>query len=75
MSATVSAKIPRDLRERLRKRQVDISVVVRNALEKEVSHLEEEELSGKLETLKKELSGKITTKDIVRAVRSSREER
>jgi hypothetical protein len=75
MSTTVSAKIPKDLRERLRERQVDISVVVRNALEKEVTRLEEEELGSKLETLKKELSRKITTKDIVKTVRSSREER
>jgi post-segregation antitoxin (ccd killing protein) len=75
MSATVSAKIPKDLRERLRERQVDISIVVRNALEKEVKHLEEEELKNNLETLKKELSRKITTKDIVRTIRSSREER
>jgi post-segregation antitoxin (ccd killing protein) len=75
MSVTVSAKIPRGLRERLRESQVDVSSVVRTALEKEVAQLEEEKLKNKLESLKKELSRKISTKDIVRTIRSSREER
>ncbi|HZW57985.1 MAG TPA: hypothetical protein VFF30_16970 [Nitrososphaerales archaeon] len=75
MSTTVSAKIPKQLRERLREKRVDISAVVRNALEEELDRREREELKVKLDAVHRSLSGKVTTKDVVKAVRSSREER
>ena len=75
MSATVSAKIPRHLREKLRQKEVDVSVVVRNVLEQEIIRLEREELKLKLDSLRKSLSGKISPRDVVKAVRSSHDER
>ena len=72
MSTVVSAKIPKRLREQLRERQINVSAVVRTALEEEIHRLEKEELRVKLDRLKEALSGKVSTKDIVKAVRSSR---
>jgi len=59
----------------LREKRVDISAVVRNALEEELDRREREELKVKLDAVHRSLSGKVTTKDVVKAVRSSREER
>ena len=75
MSTTVSAKIPRALRERLREKGVNVSSVVRKALEKELQILEEAEIKGKLDALKAALGGKVSKNDVVKAVRSSRDER
>jgi translation initiation factor IF-2 len=75
MSTTVSAKIPRALRERLREKGVNVSSVVRKALEKELQMLEEAEIKGKLDSLKTSLVGKVSKNDVVKAVRSSRDER
>lgn len=75
MSTTVSAKIPKHLREKLREKHVDISAVVRNALEKELDQREQDELKIKLDALSRSLSNKITPKEVVKAVRSSRDER
>jgi len=75
MSTTVSAKIPRALRERLREKGVNVSSVVRKALERELQILEEVEIKGKLDSLKTSLAGKISKNDVVKAVRSSRDER
>jgi hypothetical protein len=59
----------------LRERQVNVSAVVREALEEEIHRLKKEELRIKLDRLKETLSRKVSTKDIVKAVRSSRDER
>ena len=75
MSTTVSAKIPKHLRERLRENGVDVSVVIRKALEKEVIQREQEELKIKLVRLNRLLSGRISHEEVVRTIRSSREER
>jgi antitoxin CcdA len=75
MSATVSAKIPKHLRKKLEQKHVNISAVVRRALEEELDRREEEELKAELDTLNSSLAGKLTREDIVKAVRSSRDER
>ncbi|MDG6995122.1 MAG: hypothetical protein JRN52_04290 [Nitrososphaerota archaeon] len=75
MSVTVSAKIPKRLREKLREKHVDVSSVIRSALEKELDRREEEELKIRLDAISRSLSGKITPKDVARAVRTSRDER
>ena len=73
-TTTVSAKIPKKLRERLREKNVDVSSVVRNALEKELARREEEDLRQRLDALSKSLAGKISRSDVVKAVRSSRDD-
>lgn len=71
---TISAKVPRELKEKLHKLNVNISQLVREALEEEVKRREEEELR----TLAVEVSGflrKIPPAEIVQLVRETREER
>ncbi len=74
MSETVSAKIPRKLKEKLRKLDVNVSRVVREALEKEVKRREEEQmraLAGEISVLLR----KIPSDELVKLVRETREER
>jgi antitoxin CcdA len=74
-TTTVSAKISKKLRERLREKDVNVSSVVRSALEKELARREEEDLKQRLDSLSKSLTRKISKQDVVSAVRSSRDER
>ena len=74
MSVTISAKIPRELKEKLRELNVNISQLIREALEKEVKRKEEERLrilAGKVGGLLK----KIPEKEIVKLIRETREKR
>ena len=71
---TVSAKIKRELWEKLKKYNIPISDVIRKALEEAVRKAEEEELARALDETAQILS-KIPDEEIVEAVRSSREER
>ena len=71
---TVSAKIKRELWEKLKKYNIPISDVIRKALEEAVRKAEEEELARALEEVAQILS-KIPDEEIVEVIRSSREER
>ncbi len=74
MSATISAKIPRKLKEKLRKLNVNVSQLVREALEREVKRKEEEQmraLAGEVSLLLR----KIPSDELVRLVRETREKR
>ena len=53
---------------------MNVSLVAREAMEKEAARREEEELRGRLNELKESLKGKISTEDIVKTLRSSRDE-
>lgn len=75
MSTTVSAKIPRSLRESLREKGVNVSEVMRKALERELELRKEAELKVKLDSLKESFAGKVSRSDVVKAVRSSRDEK
>lgn len=74
MYVTVSAKIDRELREKLRKYRISVSKVVRKALEDEVRRAEEEEIKKALERIGGVLE-KIPSEEIVALIRESREER
>lgn len=74
-SVTVSAKIPKRLKERLVKYRIQVSEVVRSALEEEVTKREEMELRAALRKLSRALKGSVSSRDVVAAVRSTREER
>jgi len=71
---TVSARIRRELYEKLRRYGVVVSDVIRKALEEEVMKREDEEV---MKALKKaqEILAKIPPEEIVNVIRSSREER
>jgi antitoxin CcdA len=71
---TVSAKIRRELYEKLKKYGVPVSEVIRRALEEEVRRREEEEVRNALKRMQ-EILMKIPPEEIVSAIRSAREER
>jgi len=71
---TVSAKVRRELWEKLKSYGVNISEVIKRSLEEEIKKREEEEakrLLGKASKLLKKLS----EEEIVESIRESREER
>ena len=70
---TVSAKIRRDLHEKLKRHGIRISEVIRRALEEEVARREEEETRKALKEAQRILS-KIPPEEIVRVIRETREE-
>ena len=71
---TVSAKIRRDLYEKLKRYGIPVSEVIRRALEEEIRRREEHEVREALKRVQ-EILMKIPPEEIVSAVRSSREER
>jgi len=71
---TISAKIDRELREKLRKYGIPISKVVRAALEEEVRRAEEERVKSSLERIGEVLK-KIPSEEMVESIRASREGR
>jgi post-segregation antitoxin (ccd killing protein) len=71
---TVTAKIPSELKERLNRLGVNVSGLIREALELEVERLEKERLRRLAEEAGKILQ-KIPAEELVEAVRSGRETR
>jgi len=71
---TVSAKIPEDLRRRARELNINISRLVRVAIEREVK-LREEELLRKMAKEASQVLRKIPQAEIVKAIRETREQR
>ncbi|MEM2186431.1 MAG: type II toxin-antitoxin system CcdA family antitoxin [Thermofilaceae archaeon] len=71
---TLSAKIDRELREKLRKYGIPVSRLIRRALEEEVERAEEEEVRKALGRVGEVLE-KIPPEELAALVRESREER
>ena len=71
---TVTAKIPPELKERLNRLGVNVSGLIRKALELEVERLEKERLRRLAEEAG-EILRKIPAEELVEAVRSGRETR
>ncbi|ABP50598.1 hypothetical protein Pars_1018 [Pyrobaculum arsenaticum DSM 13514] len=74
MSAVISVRVKRELKERARQLGINIREVVERALEEEIKRREEEELAKSLEELKRALSG-ISEREWVEAVREARDAR
>lgn len=72
--ATVTAKVPTELKERLTKLGVNVSRTIREALEREAERLERERLR-ELSEEAGEILQKIPAEEIVRSIRESREKR
>lgn len=71
---TVTAKVPEDLRKRLEGLGVNVSGLIREALEREAERLEMERLRG----LAREAAGillEVPAEELVRVIRELREER
>jgi post-segregation antitoxin (ccd killing protein) len=75
MSEVVTAKVPRELKERARKYGINISGLFREALEAEVAKAEEREVKDEMDKISRSLKGRLSRKDIVRAIRETRDER
>ena len=76
MSEVITAKVPKELREKARKYGIEISGLMRKALEAEVAKAEVRELKEELRQVSASLKGrKITQREIVRAIRETRDER
>lgn len=71
--ATVSAKVKRDLLEEARRLKINVSEVIRRALEEEVRHRRLEELEKRLKR-KHDILAKIDVEEIVGLIREDREE-
>lgn len=71
---TVSAKVKKELKEKLQGHGVSISEVVRRALESELKKIEEEELKSNLAEASAVLKT-VGTERIVEVIRKSREGR
>lgn len=74
MSVTVSAKIPRELKEKLKSLNVNISRLIRESLEREVRRREEEQLKALAEEVGTILK-KIPEEEIAKLIRETREKR
>jgi len=74
MSVTITAKIPKELKEKIRRFNINASRVIREALEAEVRRREEEQLKALAREVSRILN-KIPREEIVRAIREARDER
>ncbi len=75
MSAVISVRVPKQLKEKLEKYRVNIAEIVRKRLEEEVERLEVEELRRELEEIRVEIGAKIDPYELARLVEEDREER
>jgi len=71
---TVSAKVPKELKKRLRELNINISQLVRGAIEEEVRRREEQALRA-LAGEVSQLLRKIPPTEITKVIRETREER
>jgi uncharacterized membrane protein len=71
---TVSARIRRELYEKLKRYGIVVSDVIRRALEEEVRRREEEEVARMLDKAQ-EILARIPSEELVEAIRAGREER
>mgnify|MGYP000480475699 FL=1 len=74
MSVTITAKIPKELKEKIRRLNINASRVIREALEAEVRRREEERLKALAREVSRILN-KIPKEEIVRTIREARDER
>jgi post-segregation antitoxin (ccd killing protein) len=75
MCSTVTAKIPKELKQKLKERGINISEVIRRALEEEIAAREEKELREMLDEIHANLGERLSEEDVVCAVRATREMR
>jgi antitoxin CcdA len=74
MTSTVSAKIPDEMKRELEREDLNVSEVVREALEDELTRRRRERLSRDVEALRESVGGGVSSETIVKAVRETRRE-
>lgn len=75
MSTVVSAKIPEELKKKADKYGIQIGILVREALAEKIRTMENQMLSSQLDEISSKIGSKIKKGDVVKVVRSSRDER
>lgn len=75
MSVGVSAKIPEEMKDKADKYNIKIGKLLRTALAEEIKTIENQMLSDKIDQIQSKIGTKITKEDVVKAARSSRDER
>jgi hypothetical protein len=71
----VSAKVPEELKKKADKYGIKVGALLRESLEAKINAIERQLLSSKLDELSSKVGPKIKKQDVVKAVRSSRDER
>ena len=74
MSEIITVRVNKSLKEKIKKHKINVSKTVREALEDEVKKRENAELTQAINQMKTVLA-KIPDKDIVAAIRESRDQR
>jgi len=73
--SVITIRVTREIKEKLKKYNINVSETVRKLLEKYLVELEFKNLAERLELLKERLSGKIDPKLVAELVREDRETR
>ena len=73
--SVITVRVPRKVKEKLKKYNVNISETVRKVLDERLEELERKDLEEKLEKVKERLSDKIDSGLLARLVREDRETR
>lgn len=75
MNTVVSAKIPAELKKKADKYGIKIGKFVRETLEEKIRTIENQMLSKELDEIRDRIGTKLKKEDVVKAARSSRDER
>lgn len=75
MSVVISIRIPRELKEKLEKLNINVSKLVRELLEKYVEEAEMKELEERLRRLRTRLAGKASPTLVAKLIREDRDRR
>ena len=75
MSTVVSAKIPEKLKKKADKYGIQIGKLIREVLAEKIRTIENQMLSSQLDEISSKIGSKIKKGDVVKVVRSSRDER
>lgn len=71
----ITVRVPKEIKEKLEKHDVNISETVRKLLYEYLSELEMKNLAERLELIREHLNGKIDPEQVARLVREDREAR
>ena len=71
----ITIRVPSDLKERLKKHNINVSETVRRLLDEYLTELEMKSLAERLDSLRERLGGKISPEQIAHLIREDRESR
>lgn len=74
MTSMVSAKIPDEMKRAIEREDLNVSEVIREALDDELTQRRREKLSRDVAALRESIDGRVSSDDIVRSIREDRDE-